>query len=91
MRLKMQEVLVEAQKLSLVEQLDLIRALSESLQGQYQEVVRQLQATTQDIIPGSVMRTKPVADLDEYNADFWPDNESVDELNAYIRQERTAK
>jgi hypothetical protein len=82
MNTKVQDVLEEARQLSPVEQLDLIRALSELVQAQY------LQATYQEKIPASVMRAKPVTDLDEVAADFWPDDESIDELNSFIKQQR---
>lgn len=88
MRIKVQDVLEEARQLSPVEQLDLIRALSESLQIQYRQATSQPQATDQDAIPSSVKRTNPVTNLDEYAADFWPDDESIDELNTFIRQQR---
>ena len=80
----MQAVLEEAQQLSPVEQLELISALFVSLQAQSQQVV------SQDAIPDSSKRAKPIVNLDEYVADFWPDDESIDELIAYIRQERVA-
>jgi hypothetical protein len=90
MPIKVQDVLEKARQLSPVEQLDLIRALSESLQVQYRQVVSQLQTTNQAAIPSSIARSQPITDLDEIAADFWPDDESIDELNAYIQQERAS-
>jgi hypothetical protein len=87
---KVQDVLEEARQLPPHEQLVLLRALSESLQSQYPEVASQLQSGKLDKIPSSVVRTKPVVDLDEYVADFWPEDESIDELKSYIHDQRAA-
>ena len=88
MATKMQDVLEEARQLSPLEQIRLIRALSESLPEQYRERVEQPQPSNQDAIPSSVKRTKPATDLREYTADFWTDDETVDELNDFVRQQR---
>lgn len=87
---KVQDVLEEAPQLSPLEQLALLRALSESLQSLYPEVVSQLQVTKQGKMPNLEVRAKPVIDLDDYVADFWPDDESIDELNSYIQEQRAA-
>jgi hypothetical protein len=90
MTTKVQDIVAEARQLSPVEQLGLIRTLLELLQSEYRQADSQSQSATQDMIPSSVARAKPVRDLDEYAADFWPDDESLDELNSYIQQQRTA-
>lgn len=69
------------QDLSPAEQLELIQVISQSLRHQYQQ-------TEADAIPTSVKRTAPVADLAQLAADFWSDDESADEINAYIAQQR---
>jgi hypothetical protein len=88
--MNVQEVLAEARQLSPIEQLDLIRALSAGLQVQYLQSVDQTQPANHDAIPSSVKRTQPVTNLDVLVADFWPDDESIDELSDYIRHERAA-
>jgi hypothetical protein len=86
--MKMQEVLEEARQLSPSEQLDLIRALSESLQAQYRENENFASTVDRDLFPSSIRRTKPATNFDEYVADFWPDNESVDDFNVYVKEQR---
>jgi len=79
----MQEVLNEAHQLSPVEQLQLIQALSQVLQQRYEQ-------TSADTIPASVKRTAPVTNLDQLGADFWPDDESADDINTFVAQQRAA-
>lgn len=78
-----QRVLDEAQQLSPVEQLQLIQALSQALQQRYEQ-------TPTDTIPALVKRTLPVTNLDQLGADFWPDDESADDINAFIAEQRAA-
>jgi hypothetical protein len=79
-----QGVLDAAQQLSPVEQLQLIQALSQVLQRRYE------QTPPMDTIPASVRRSQPVTDLDQLAADFWPEDESADDINAFIAQQRAA-
>lgn len=79
-----ESVLDAAQTLSPIEQLQLIQALSQALQQRYQ------QFTPTDSIPPSVKRTQPVTDLGERAADFWPEDESADDINLFIAQQRIA-
>lgn len=85
-----QKVLAEAQQLSPVEQLDLIRALSESLRSQVRQQGVSPEAGHTAAIPDSVRRAPPVTNLDELVADFWPDDESADDLVNFVRQQREA-
>jgi hypothetical protein len=87
---KVNKVLEEAKQLSPLEQLELIRALSEWLQERYLKPNGGISALGKDVIPTSVRRTAPATNLDDYVADFWPDDESVDDFNAYIQQQRAA-
>jgi hypothetical protein len=75
-------VLDEAQTLSPVEQLQLIQMLSQALQRRYE------QRSPVDTIPGSVKRSQPVTDLSHLAVDFWPEDESADDINAFIAQQR---
>lgn len=76
-----ERVFQAVQSLSPAEQLELIQAISKSLQYQYQQA-------DSDAIPQSVKRTAPVADLAQLAADFWPEDESADDVNDYLRQQR---
>ncbi len=81
MTANVERVLQAAQHLSPVEQLELIQAISQSLLRQYRQ-------TESDAIPPHVKRTAPVTDLAQLAADFWPEDESADDINDYIAQQR---
>ncbi len=83
MTVSVEQVLQAAQRLSPAEQLELIRAISQSL-------LRQYQRDSSDAIPSHIKRTAPVTDLAQLAADFWPDDESADDINDYIAQQRQA-
>jgi hypothetical protein len=76
-----ERVFQAVQHLSPAEQLELIQVISESLRLRYQQ-------TEGDAIPTSVKRTAPVADLTQLAADFWPEDETADDINAYVAQQR---
>ena len=76
-------VLDEAQTLSPVEQLQLIQALSQTLQQHYQQ-------PSVDTIPALVKRSQPVTDINQLGVDFWPEDESADDINTFIAQQRVA-
>jgi hypothetical protein len=81
MTTSVERVLQVVQHLSPTEQLELIQAISQSLLHQYQQ-------TNSEPIPRSVKRTAPVTDLAQRAADFWPEDESADDINDYIAQQR---
>jgi hypothetical protein len=81
MTANVERVFQAVQHLSLAEQLELIQVISQSLRRHYQQ-------PETDAIPQYVKRTAPVADLAQFAADFWPEDESADEINAYIAQQR---
>jgi hypothetical protein len=81
MTASVERVLRAAQHLSPVEQLELIQAISQSLRRRYEQ-------TEAGAIPHDVKRTAPVTDLAQLAADFWPEDESADDINAYIAQQR---
>ncbi len=81
-------LLEAAQALSPIEQLDLIRALSQSLQRHYQHVLASPGGS--DAIPAHVRRTRPVTDLSELVAGFWPVDESADDINTFVAEQRAA-
>jgi hypothetical protein len=81
MTTSVEHVLQAAQHLSPAEQLELIQAISQSLLRQYRQ-------TESDVIPQYVKRTAPITDLAQLAADFWPEDESADDINDYIAQQR---
>jgi len=81
MTTSVERVFQAVQNLSPAEQLELIQVISQSLRRQYQQ-------TETDAIPHYVKRTAPVTDLAQLAADFWPEDESADDINAYIAQQR---
>ena len=90
MATRVEDLLEAARRLSLREQIDLIRALSASLPEHDRVQDSRSAESDQSAIPRSVKRTKPAHNLDDYQADFWPDDESVDELNQFVQQQRAA-
>jgi hypothetical protein len=81
MTTSVERVFQAVQHLSPAEQLELIQVISQSLRQQYQQPAA-------DAIPENVKRTAPVTDLAQLAADFWPEDESADDINAYIAQQR---
>jgi hypothetical protein len=79
-----ESVFDEAQTLSPVEQLQLIQALSQTLQQRYE------QQSSTNTIPPSVRRSHPITDLSQLAANFWPEDESADDINTFIAQQRAA-
>ena len=86
MTTRVRAVINVAQQLSPVEQLELIQSLSHSLQEQWPRTSGA--SSDGDAIPDEVTRTHPIADLSELAADFWPDDESADDITAFIREQR---
>lgn len=81
MTASVERVFQAVQNLSPAEQLELIQVISQSLRHHYEQ-------TEADTIPPSVKRTGPISDLAQLAADFWPEDESADDINAYIAQQR---
>jgi hypothetical protein len=76
-----QRLFEDVQQLSPSEQLKLIQLLTQSLSQHFQR-------TDGSAIPADVTRSAPVRDLGELVADFWPEDESPDDINSYIAQQR---
>lgn len=81
MTTSVERVFRTVQTLSPAEQLELIQVISQSLRQHYQQAAS---AT----IPEHVKRTAPVSDLEKLAADFWPEDESADAINAYVAEQR---
>jgi hypothetical protein len=87
-----QAVVAAAQKLSPIEQLEIIQALTHALQQRYPNA--NVRPTVADdaaiVLPATVRRTPLVTDLRDFAADFWPEDETADYINDYIAQQRAA-
>ena len=85
-----QAIFQAAQRLTPAEQLELIEELSRALQRQYQLVRSSAapKAMGEVDIPTAIRRTPPATDLARLAADFWPEDETADEINAFIAQQR---
>jgi hypothetical protein len=81
MTASVERVLQVVQHLSPSEQLELIQAISQSLLRQYQQ-------NEANAIPRAVKRTPPATDLAQLAADFWPEDETADDINDYVAQQR---
>ncbi len=83
-------MIVVAEQLSPAEQLELIGALSESLRLRYDQFAPSDTASPRirETIPRSLRRTPPATDLDTLVADFWPEDETADDINAFVAQQR---
>ncbi|MFM7582771.1 MAG: hypothetical protein ACKO9F_08665 [Caldilinea sp.] len=81
MTVNVERVFQAAQQLSPAEQLELIQVISQALR-------RTVAKSEMDAIPAGVRRTTPVWDLSILAADFWPEDETVDEINAFVAQQR---
>ena len=81
MTVNVERVFQAAQHLSPAEQLELIQVISQSLW-------RKVSQIETDAIPASVKRTDPITNLAQFVADFWPEDETADDINAYVSQQR---
>lgn len=77
-----EEVKNAARKLNPVDQLQLIQELLRDLQQNYHQPTH--------TIPASVRRVAPVSDLAELAGDFWPEDETADDINNFVAQQRAA-
>lgn len=71
------------------EQLELIEEISRSLRSHYQpKLMRGRIAEIAPLDAAHVKRTLPVQDLSQLKADFWPEDETADDINDFIEQQR---
>jgi hypothetical protein len=87
----LQSVIEVVERLSPDDQLELIATVSRGLQSKNQSV--QFAASLQEFVPvnsifSGINRTSPLKHLSQLKADFWPEDESVDDINNYIQQQR---
>jgi hypothetical protein len=87
---QLKAIITEAQELTPVEQVELITAISQLLQNTYKllEVNSDFwQPKTFDQLYKE-RRVQTVENIFDLAADFWPEEESVDEFNEYVYKQR---
>ena len=86
---KAQDSIEASQALTPAEQLQLSGALTQPL------CCRHVQGTSEQLprvdYLNALNRVRPVTDLDLLVADFWSDDESANDLNEFVRQQRKAE
>jgi len=89
-RPRLQELIEAAQELSPLEQLDLISALSQALHRNYLQTLSAEDFWRPKTLEQHIQaqQPQPVADIAGLRADFWPEDESADDLIAYIYEQR---
>ena len=90
MSANLETLIHSAEQLTPVEQIELINAISGLLYRHYQQEL----GTTDFWQPQSIesivdsQQTQPVDDISALKADFWPEDESADDLIDFIEQQR---
>jgi hypothetical protein len=87
----LQAVIDVIERLSPNDQLEVIVTVSRGLQKQYQPnrvAMRIQEFAPVNLIPAEVRRSAPLKDLLQLKADFWPDDETADDINSYLEQQR---
>lgn len=77
-------ILEQARSLTPREQLELIQSLAQLVGASYK------QAERNDATLAAIRRASPINSLDELAADFWPENESADDINTFVAAQRVA-
>lgn len=87
---RLQTLIDAARELSPLEQLDLIRVISQSLYHTYQRTQPVVDfwepQTLEQLI--QAQQTQPVTDITSLGGNFWPKDESADDFVGYIYQQR---
>ena len=76
------EVREAARRLPPIAQFQLIQELLRGLESGYKQ--------PGDAIPAGVRRAAPVTDLADLAADFWPEDETADDINTFIARQRVS-
>ncbi len=87
----LQEVIDVIESLSANDQLELIATVSCGLQEKYQ--LEKIAASLPEFaplnsIPPDIKRSTPLKNLSQLKADFWPEDETADDINKFIEQQR---
>jgi hypothetical protein len=83
---RLQTLIDAAQELSLLEQLELISTISQSLYRSYQQTVDFWEPKTLEQLI-QAQQPQPITNIADL-ASFWPEEESVDDFIEYIYQQR---
>lgn len=90
MSTRLQTLIEAAQRLSPLEQLNLISAVSQHLHSSYQQLQPALDfwqpQTLEQLV--QTQQTQPIMDIADLRASFWPEDESADDIIEYIYQQR---
>ena len=89
---KLQSIIDAAQELSPLEQLQLIEAVSEFLQLKYRPTEPTIDFWNPQPIEdlARAQNKRPVTNIAELAADFWPEEETADDVIEYVYQQRQA-
>jgi hypothetical protein len=87
---KLQSIIDAVQELSPLEQLQLIEAVSEFLQRKVQQTLPVVDFWNPQPIEeiARAQNKPPVTDISDLAADFWPEQETADQVIEYIYQQR---
>jgi hypothetical protein len=87
---QVQTIINEAEELSPTEQIELIAAVSQLLQKRYTQLSKNNDFWKPKTLEQLVeeQQIKAVKNLSDLRTDFWPEEESVDEFNEFIYQQR---
>ena len=87
---KLQSIIDAAQELSPLEQLQLIEAVSEFLQLRYRRTGPPVDfwnpQSVEDLV--RAQNKQPVTNIADLAADFWPEQETADDIIEYLYQQR---
>ncbi len=90
MTANLQTLIKSAQKLSFVEQVELIKAVSQLLAQNYAKLLPPTDfwqpQTIEEIV--QTQQTEPIQDISTLQVDFWPEQETADDFIEYIYQQR---
>ena len=92
MTAQLQHVLMDARALSAREKLELLQAITQDLQQTYDlsEAAVQFWKPRSLAEITALQATPVVTNLDDLAADFWPEDETADDINDYIAAQRRA-
>jgi hypothetical protein len=87
---RLRSIIDAIQELSPLEQLQLIEAVSEFLQRKYQQTLPSVDFWKPQPIEelARAQNKPPVTDISELVVDFWPEQETADQVIDYIYQQR---
>lgn len=90
MNKRLKSIIGSVQQLPVVEQLELMQVISQSLYRNYHQMFQAMsfkQAKTIEQLIQEQQKT-PITDLSALAVDFWPEEESIDDFIEYTYQQR---